>query len=79
MWVSDSVNREFLCLLSHNFVANIWKNVTESTSMMFKQALDVDKVITQLLAGRKKTDKQVNMDKVRKPNTSVCYTPSSEP
>jgi hypothetical protein len=29
--------------------------------MMFKQALDVDKVITQLLAGRTKTDKQVNI------------------
>jgi hypothetical protein len=42
-------------------VADIWKNVGESRSMMFKQVLDVDKVITQLLAGRKKTDKQVNM------------------
>jgi hypothetical protein len=29
--------------------------------MMFKQVLDVDKVITQLLAGRVKTEKQVNI------------------
>jgi len=28
---------------------------------MFRQVLDVDKVITQLLAGRKKTDKQANI------------------
>jgi hypothetical protein len=29
--------------------------------MMFKQVLDVDKAITQLLAGRKKNDKQANI------------------
>lgn len=57
----DGDTRDFLSILSHNFVAGIWKHVTESTSMMFRQALDVDKVITQLLAGRKKTDKQVNI------------------
>jgi len=28
---------------------------------MFKQVLDVDQVIIQLLAGRKKTDKQANV------------------
>ena len=33
----------------------------QSARMMFKQVLDVDKVITQLLAGRKKTDKQANI------------------
>jgi len=43
------------------FVANIWKNCTKSASMMFKQVLDVDQVIIQLLAGRKKTDKQANV------------------
>jgi hypothetical protein len=32
-----------------------------SARMMFKQVLDVDKVITQLLAGRKKNDKQANI------------------
>ncbi|PNF18744.1 Serine/threonine-protein phosphatase PP1 [Cryptotermes secundus] len=61
MRVFDGDTRDFLSILSHNFVADIWKHVTESTSMMFRQALDVDKVITQLLAGRKKTDKQVNL------------------
>jgi len=33
----------------------------QSARMMFRQVLDVDKVITQLLAGRKKTDKQANI------------------
>jgi hypothetical protein len=59
--VFDGDNRDFLYILSHNFGADISKNVTESTSMMFKQVLDVDKVITQLLACSKKTDKQVNI------------------
>jgi hypothetical protein len=36
--------------------------------MMFRQVLQVDKVITQLLAGRRKTDKQVS----RRPCASGC-------
>ena len=39
------------------------RNITyrQPARMMFRQVLDVDKVITQLLAGRKKTDKQANI------------------
>jgi hypothetical protein len=59
--VFDSVSRDFLHIFLDNFVAYIWGNVTKSVSMMFKQVLDVDKVITQLLAGRKKTDKQASV------------------
>jgi hypothetical protein len=56
-----SDNRDLRHALPHKSVADIWKDVSESTSMMFRQVLDVDKVITQLLAGRNKADKQVSM------------------